>query len=78
MPLFVPSGSPNNYFTNLLLNFRLHSSNVCKLSAVGLGWDRAFGSVNEMGEMDRKMRGWVEIDNAGQIEPMWEAFELFS
>jgi len=54
------------------------SSSVCKLSAVGLGWERAFGFVNEMGEIDGKRKGWVEIDNAGQIEPVWEAFELFN
>jgi hypothetical protein len=55
----------------------LSSSSICKLSAVGLGWDRAFGVVDEMGEMDHKMKGWVEIDNAGRIVPSWEAFDLF-
>lgn len=56
----------------------LRSSNICKLSAVGLGWDRAFGTVNDMGLMDEKTKGWVEIDNGGQIAPVWEAFELFT
>ena len=56
----------------------LSSSSICKLSAVGLGWDRAFGVVNEQGEIDGNIHGWVEIDNAGQIEPSWDAFELFN
>jgi hypothetical protein len=56
----------------------LSSSSICKLSAVGLGWVRAFGVVDEMGEMDHKAKGWVEIDNAGRIVPLWEAFDLFN
>jgi len=28
--------------------------------------------------MDGKTKAWVEIDNAGQIEPSWDAFELFN
>ncbi|RDB29466.1 hypothetical protein Hypma_016066 [Hypsizygus marmoreus] len=53
------------------------SSNVCKLSAVGLGWDRAFGAVDDMGYVDEKRKRWVEIDQKGQIVPVWEPFELF-
>ena len=55
-----------------------YSSNICKLSAVGLGWERAFGSVDDMGEMEKDTKGWVEIDNAGNIAPVWEAFQLFN
>jgi hypothetical protein len=43
-----------------------------------LGWDRAFGVVDELGIMDENTKAWVEIDNAGQIDPTWEAFELFN
>jgi hypothetical protein len=67
--------NPNHCFSP---NLPAHSSSVCKLSAVGLGWDRAFGVVDETGTMDGKTKAWVEIDNAGQIEPSWDAFELFN
>jgi len=53
------------------------SSNVCKLAAVGLGWDRAFGKVDAMGSVDQKGKHWVEIDEKGQVRPVWHAFELF-
>jgi len=42
------------------------SSNVCKLSALFFGFERAF-----------KDGLWVEIDNAGSIAPIWQAFEMF-
>jgi len=77
MQQFVPYGLSNDCLSRFLLKHGVHSSSVCRLSAVGLGWDVAFGSVNEMGRIDSKSKGWVEIDNAGQIEPVWEAFELF-
>jgi hypothetical protein len=51
------------------------SSTVCRLSALGFGWDGAFGSpVNEVNE---KTKRWVEIDNAGSLIPQWEPFEMF-
>lgn len=53
-------------------------SSVCQLSAVGLGWERSFGTVDEMGQIDKQRQRWVEIDQAGQIVPVWEAFQLFS
>lgn len=53
------------------------SSNICRLAAVGLGWERAFGAVDEMGYLDEKLKRWVEIDQKGQIVPVWEPFELF-
>lgn len=55
----------------------VRSSGICRLSAVGFGWDRAFGVVNAQGSIDHETNGWVEIDNAGQIDPPWKAFELF-
>lgn len=54
-----------------------HSSSVCRLSAVGLGWDRAFGAVDDMGVIDEDGKRWVEIDNRAQIMPVWQPFELF-
>ena len=62
----------HNYF--LLM---IYSSNVCKLAAVGLGWDRAFGKVDATGSVDQNGKHWVEIDEKGQIRPVWHAFELF-
>ncbi|KAF9453884.1 hypothetical protein P691DRAFT_812502 [Macrolepiota fuliginosa MF-IS2] len=52
------------------------SSNICKMMAVGLGWDKAFGRVDEMGYLDDHHKGWVEIEQKGQIIPLWSAFEL--
>lgn len=54
------------------------SSNICKLAAVGLGWDTAFGAVDDMGQMDDNQKRWVEIDQKGQVIPVWEPFELFT
>jgi len=51
------------------------SSTVCRLSALGFGWDGAFGSLAT--EIDNTAKSWVEIDNAGSLAPPWEAFELF-
>lgn len=53
------------------------SSNICKMAAVGLGWDKAFGKVDEMGYIDEKRKGWVEIEEKGRVVPVWTAFELF-
>ncbi|KAF9011129.1 hypothetical protein BDQ17DRAFT_1272573 [Cyathus striatus] len=53
------------------------SSNVCRIAAVGLGWTRAFGDVDQMGTIDTEHKRWVEIDEAGRIVPVWQAFELF-
>lgn len=54
------------------------SSNACKLSAIGLGWERAFGGVNQMGAPDKDRMRWIEVDQKGGIIPIWEAFELFT
>lgn len=54
-----------------------NSSNVCRLAPIGLGWDTAFGHVDEMGNIDNKDHRWIEIDQKGQVLPEWEAFELF-
>jgi hypothetical protein len=65
-----------------MMNFRsVHdfslSSNVCKMMAVGLGWDDAFGRVDEMGDIDEDRKGWVEVEQKGTVVPVWTAFELF-
>lgn len=52
-----------------------YSSTVCRLSALGFGWDGAFGSLAT--EIDNTVKHWVEIDNAGGLVPQWEPFELF-
>ncbi|KAL5533636.1 hypothetical protein ACEPAG_96 [Sanghuangporus baumii] len=58
------------------------SSNFCKISAVGLGWERAFGFLpgdpdKQAMEMDDNRKRWVEIDLKGAVTPVWRAFELF-
>ena len=53
----------------------MHSSSVCRLSALGFDWDGAFGSLTSY--IDNAAKRWVEIDNAGGLVPQWEAFELF-
>ncbi|KAF8956089.1 hypothetical protein BDZ97DRAFT_1672211 [Flammula alnicola] len=53
------------------------SSTVCRLSAIGLGWDRAFGEVDDMGALDENGKHWIEIDQKGHIVPIWQAFQLF-
>lgn len=58
------------------------SSNFCKLAAVGLGWDQAFGFApgdpdRTIMTMDEARKRWVEIDLKGSVDPVWRAFELF-
>lgn len=42
-----------------------------------MGWEKAFGHVDDMGNMDNNGKGWIDVDQKGQIIPVWEAFELF-
>jgi hypothetical protein len=53
----------------------IRSSTVCRLSALGFGWNGAFGNLAT--EIDNESKRWVEIDNAGSLIPQWEPFELF-
>ena len=57
------------------------SSNICKISALGLGWDRAFGfgdgESHDDGYINDKRKRWVELDNRGVVSPLWNGFELF-
>ncbi|KII93291.1 hypothetical protein PLICRDRAFT_26569 [Plicaturopsis crispa FD-325 SS-3] len=54
------------------------TSSVCRISAVGLGWETAFGHVKDSGEVDEEGKGWVEIDNRDTVQPVWQPFELFN
>lgn len=53
------------------------SSNFCRLAAIGLSWEDAFGDVNDMGDIDKKWKRWVDVDLEGRVVPVWTAFELF-
>ncbi|KAG7451788.1 uncharacterized protein BT62DRAFT_880988 [Guyanagaster necrorhizus] len=54
------------------------SSAVCKLSAVALGWEKAFGHLDKYGLIDRQLMSWVDVDQKGRIIPEWAAFDLFN
>ncbi|KAG7099970.1 hypothetical protein E1B28_001763 [Marasmius oreades] len=53
-------------------------SSICKISAIGFGWEGAFGQVNELGDIDQQGKRWVEIDEKSSIIPVWSAFNLFN
>ncbi|KAI0078848.1 hypothetical protein K474DRAFT_1618467 [Panus rudis PR-1116 ss-1] len=57
------------------------SSNICRIAAIGLGWDRAFGFGNGKdhysGDIDDGAKRWIDLDNKGVVSPEWTAFELF-
>jgi len=56
------------------------SSNVCKMAAVALDWDRAFGygfRDDSAGEVNQAHARWIEVDQKGDISPSWKAFQLF-
>ncbi|KAJ7597741.1 hypothetical protein C8J56DRAFT_327382 [Mycena floridula] len=53
------------------------SSAVCKMAAVALGWEEAFGHVDDMGKTEPAVMKWIDIDQGGVIMPVWEAFDLF-
>lgn len=58
------------------------SSNVCRLAAVGLGWDRAFGfggaDDSSGGYINDARKRWIDLDNRGTVAPSWTAFEVFA
>ncbi|KAI0035156.1 hypothetical protein K488DRAFT_43947 [Vararia minispora EC-137] len=54
------------------------ASNICKLAAVGLGWERAFGDMGRQGMVDRATAGWIDVDLKGAVVPEWEAYEMFN
>jgi len=56
------------------------SSNVCKMVAVALDWDRAFGygyRDDTAGEVNQEHARWIEVDEKGSMSPPWRPFELF-
>ncbi|KAJ6502634.1 hypothetical protein DFH09DRAFT_1051437 [Mycena vulgaris] len=53
------------------------SSVICKAAAVGLGWTRAFGAVDEMGYVEKEAMRWIEVDTKGRVVPVWEAFQAY-
>ncbi|KAH9969145.1 hypothetical protein BC827DRAFT_1121921 [Russula dissimulans] len=56
------------------------SSNVCKMVAVALDWDRAFGygyRDDSAGEVNQERARWIEVDEKGSMSPSWRPFELF-
>lgn len=59
-----------------------HSSAICKASAIGLGWDRAFGfgdgKDHKQGDIDNVHKRWVDLDNRGLVSPVWTAFDVFA
>ncbi|KAI0307629.1 hypothetical protein B0F90DRAFT_1829427 [Multifurca ochricompacta] len=55
-------------------------SNVCKMAAVALDWDRAFGygfGDDSAGDVNQEYARWIEVDEKGNISPPWMAFEMF-
>ena len=78
MRLFVVLGlSTYTYLMVFKVLIFANSSSVCRLAAVGMGWEKAFGQVDDMGSIDTNGKGWIDVDQKGQIIPVWEAFELF-
>ncbi|TFK86923.1 hypothetical protein K466DRAFT_586796 [Polyporus arcularius HHB13444] len=55
-------------------------SNVCRIAALGLGFERAFGFDDEgdyyMGNPNPARARWVDVDIDGRIVPAWNAFEF--
>lgn len=52
-----------------------NSSAICKLSALGLGWSKAFGSIDEFGDYDKDGAAWVDVDEKGKVVPAWKGFD---
>ena len=63
------------------LTLFLPSSVVCKIAALGFGFERAFGFDDGLshvpGSINEDRKRWVEIDNRDQVIPAWDAFALF-
>lgn len=56
------------------------ASSVCKMSAVALDWDRAFGygfGDDSAGDVNQEHARWIEVDEKGNVSPPWRAFQLF-
>lgn len=76
--LYAPSGKTNFSVSIEPLTEAFHSSAVCKLAAVVMGWDKAFGKIDQVeGKIDKHQAGWIEVDIKGRTLPEWQAFDLF-
>jgi len=57
------------------------SSSICKVAALGLGFNRSFGfdddANHRTGHASDAGKRWVELDSKGSISPEWTAFDLF-
>ncbi|KAI0286846.1 hypothetical protein BGY98DRAFT_942242 [Russula aff. rugulosa BPL654] len=56
------------------------NSNVCRMAAVALDWDRAFGygfRDDYLGEVNQEHARWIDVDEKGAISPSWKAFQMF-
>ncbi|KAI0713158.1 hypothetical protein C8T65DRAFT_739028 [Cerioporus squamosus] len=55
-------------------------SNVCRIAALGFGFDRAFGFDDDgdyySGDPNPARARWVDVDVEGRIVPAWNAFEF--
>jgi hypothetical protein len=51
------------------------SSAICKAAALGFGWDKAFGAISELGDIDQTNAAWVDVDQKGQVVPAWKGFD---
>ena len=69
--------------TRILITIHIprNSSNICRVSAIGLGWERAFGyddgENHDDGNINDERKRWIDLDNRGIVSPMWQAFEVF-
>ncbi|KAJ7610838.1 hypothetical protein FB45DRAFT_760849 [Roridomyces roridus] len=50
------------------------SSVVCRAAAFGLGWNRSFGELDQMGMIDQEHMRWVDVDTKARVLPAWEAY----
>ena len=54
---------------------------MCKVAALGLGFERAFGfddnQNHDDGWINEKRKRWVDLDGRGIVSPFWSAFEIF-
>ena len=53
---------------------------MCRVSALGFGFDHAFGFDDDgdhyYGDPNAARARWVDVDVEGRIVPAWHAFEL--
>ena len=52
---------------------------MCRLAALGFGFERAFGFDDDgnyfQGDPNPKRARWVDVDIAGRVIPAWDSFE---